>query len=121
MSGTEQIQLKIAWSKKKLSSNPHKMYKNYILLKVFIYKNAILGDFSKKKKELPPVYGGDFVYFARVGVIYYSQAANRSANNKRPLAWGAEGKQSIENCLSFHFPFEMAAYVYKNIYIYIYM
>jgi hypothetical protein len=46
----EEIQLKMAWSKNIFyaTSIPHKMYYNYILLKVFIKKNVVLNDFPIK-------------------------------------------------------------------------
>ncbi len=39
----------------------------------------MLGDFSIKKLVFPPDCGGIFVYFDQLGVIYDSQATNRSA------------------------------------------
>jgi hypothetical protein len=49
------------------------------LFTVFSFiKNLVLGDFSIKKHELPPVCDCMFVDFSQLGIIYDSQAANRS-------------------------------------------
>ncbi len=37
---------------------------------------------------------------------------NKQMNDKLPFARQANGKRIQENCLSFRFPFEMAAYIY---------
>jgi hypothetical protein len=44
-----------------------------ILLSIFIYKNGVLGDFSIKAEELPPVCDGVFVYSGQLRGIYGSQ------------------------------------------------
>ncbi len=56
------------------------------LAKSFYQQNAVLGDFTIKKEELLPVCGGLFVYSGQLGVIYDSQAANRSAAGGRGLS-----------------------------------
>jgi hypothetical protein len=55
------------------------MLKNYILLKVFYKKNAVLENFINLKVRAPPVCSVIFVYFDRLGVIYDSQVTNMSA------------------------------------------
>jgi hypothetical protein len=49
------------------------------LLKKFIFKNAVLGDFLIKMYKLPPVCGDVVLYTGRPGVVYDSLVINRSA------------------------------------------
>jgi hypothetical protein len=51
-------------------------------------QNTVLGDFSIKQLELPPVFGGVFVYSDRLGVIY-------CMSPRRPIGvWQGEGGQT---------------------------
>jgi hypothetical protein len=61
------------------------MYYKYIPFNVSI--NCLI-DISIKKKELPLVCGGVFVYSGRLGVTYDSQVTNRSATGEEGLSQG---------------------------------
>ncbi len=68
----ERIQHKVAWSKNIFYPRciPPKIFLELYLVEGFYLKNAVYGQFSMKKYDLTPVYGGDFMYSCQLGVIY---------------------------------------------------
>jgi hypothetical protein len=65
------------------------------LVQGFNHKNVVLGDFSIKMAQLPNVCDGVFLYSGWLGVIYDSQATNRSVAGvtpRRPIElWPSHG------------------------------